>query len=386
MFQTNFLQDGQSYLVADYDPFSLTVWILKFQNRKPHIEHCVRSFFAPEERMFHPRTFERNFTQSCHELEKKSWTLPKEVCVFLDHGASIATSTGYTFPRDDTDSPITLEEINTYAVKLRDQSDYQAQKIWTEESGYAESERKLISIFLSYFALDKKYHIFPLGKKASHVTMRCLFFYWEQTLLEGISRSIRSAGYNLLTCVPLPLIFLNNLCNQKTFLENHLHIHLWYDTTTVVLHLWKHVQEIQIIPFWWQLLDEALTPFFSPLERESLLVGEEFHTIENKPEVIHYRDFLSASLRVLFERFWLQWSFTEYSISSAGPAQIIDSIVKTGGLSPWIQKHASYERFGIDPTRHWLQYCHTLDPLFSLHPNPLLALVRSVFIPPHADN
>jgi hypothetical protein len=70
-----------------------------------------------------------------------------------------------------------------------------------------------------------------------------------------------------------------------------------------------------------------LTPFFSPLERESLLVGDEFHTIEQRPEVIHYRDFLAASLRVLFERFWLQWSFAEYSVSSVGPAPIIDSIV-----------------------------------------------------------
>jgi hypothetical protein len=59
--------------------------------------------------------------------------------------------------------------------------------------------------------------------------------------------------------------------------------------------------------------------------------------------------------------------------------------VKAGELSPWIQKNSSHERFGIDPTRHWLQYCDTLDPLFSLHPHPLLALVRSVFIPPHAE-
>jgi len=385
MFQTNFLQDGQSYLVADYDPLSLTIGVLTFKNRKPHIEHCVRSFFGPDERTFHPRVFERNFLQSCQELEKKSWKLPTDVCVFLDSGKSIATSTGYTFSREEEDAPITLEEINEYATNLREQSSHQAQKIWTEESGYSDKERKLISIFLSYFALDKKYHVFPLGKKASHITMRCLFFYGEQTLLDGISRSIRSAGYNLLTCVPLPLLFLNHICNQKTFLKNHLHIHLWYDATTVVLHLGKHIQEIQIIPFGWQLLDDALSLHFSPLERESFLMGSEYHIIAQRPEVIQYTSFLSASLRVLFERFWLQWSFTDYSVSSVWPAQIIHTIVKAGELSPWIQKNSSHERFGIDPTRHWLQYCDTLDPLFSLHPHPLLALVRSVFIPPHAE-
>ena len=58
-----------------------------------------------------------------------------------------------------------------------------------------------------------------------------------------------------------------------------------------------------MIPFGWQLLDDALSPYFSPLERESLLIGEKFHTVEQRPEVIHYREFLSASLRVLFERF-----------------------------------------------------------------------------------
>ena len=36
-----------------------------------------------------------------------------------------------------------------------------------------------MSIFLSHLALDKKHYTFPLGKNASHVTMRCLFFYGD---------------------------------------------------------------------------------------------------------------------------------------------------------------------------------------------------------------
>lgn len=70
-----------------------------------------------------------------------------------------------------------------------------------------------------------------------------------------------------------------------------------------MLHLGKHIQEIQIIPFGWQLLDDALSLHFSPLERESFLMGSEYHIIAQRPEVIQYTSFLSASLRVLFERF-----------------------------------------------------------------------------------
>lgn len=57
------------------------------------------------------------------------------------------------------------------------------------------------------------------------------------------------------------------------------------------------------MPFGWQLLDDALALHFSPLERESFLMGSEYHIIAQRPEVIQYTSFLSASLRVLFERF-----------------------------------------------------------------------------------
>jgi len=70
MFHTNFIQDDQSYLVADYDRFSLTVGVLKFKKRIPHLEHCVKSFFPQGKREFHPRIFEQHFTQCCHQLEK----------------------------------------------------------------------------------------------------------------------------------------------------------------------------------------------------------------------------------------------------------------------------------------------------------------------------
>ncbi len=386
MFHTNFLQDDQSYLVADYDHFSLTVGVLKFHKRIPHLEHCVKSFFPPEKREFHPRLFEQHFTQCCDQLRDHVGELPEEVCIFVDQGESLVTSTWYTFTRPHTEEPVHLEELDVYARQLLSQSENQAKRLWHEDFGYAESDRKLLSIFLSHLALDKRHHVFPLGKNASHVTMRCLFFYGSSTLLNGIARSIRATGHTLLACVPLPCVFLNHLCNKNTFLENHLHIHLGYDSTTVILHLGKHVQEIQTLPFGWKTIDEELASYFSPLERESLLMGNDFAPFHWIPEWLYYQEFLASSLRVLFERFDLQWSFTEYSLSSQWPGVIIHDLVKQWVLSPWIQKNATMRRIGADPNEHWLHYWNTLDPLFTLHPHPLLALVRSVFFAPHESH
>lgn len=200
--------------------------------------------------------------------------------MFVDHGESLVTSTGYTFSRKNTDEPVHLEELDAYAVQLLSQSENQAKRLWYEDFGYDESDRKLLSIFLSHLALDKRHHIYPLGKNASHITMRCLFFYGSKSLLDGIARSIRVSGHTLLACVPLPCVFLNHLCNKDTFLENHLHIHLGYDSTTVILHLGKHVQEIQTLPFGWQSIDEKMMKYFSPLERESLLTGNDYTVFE----------------------------------------------------------------------------------------------------------
>ncbi|MBP6921125.1 hypothetical protein KBB89_01075 [Candidatus Gracilibacteria bacterium] len=386
MFRTNFLQDDQSYLVADYDHFSLTVGVLKFVKRVPHLEYCVRSFFPPDKREFSPKIFEQYFTQCCSQLRDKLGTIPEEVCVFLDNGESITTSTGYTFTRGNSSDPVHLEELDMYAGKLLLQSNNQAKRLWEEDYGYRSTDKKLISIFLSHLALDKKHYTYPLGKNASHVTMRCLFFYGSQALLDGISRSILSSGHKLLTCVPLPCVFLNHLCNKETFLDNHLHIHLGYDSTTAILHLGKHVQEIQTIPFGWEFIDQKMESYFSPLERESLLMGTDFSRLADIPEWSHYKSFLTANLMVLFERFDLQWSFTEYSVSSQGPAGVIQEIASEGLLSPWIQRNANFHRIGADKNEHWLHYWNTLDPLFTLHPHPLLALVRSVFLSSHESN
>lgn len=249
MFQTNFLQDDQSYLVADYDRFSLTVGILTFHKRVPKLEHCVRSFFPADRREFHPRLFEQHFSQCCEQLEKIIGKLPEEVCVFLDQSQSVVTSTGYTFTRENLDEPVHLEELDGYARQLLAQSENQSRRIWQEKNGYNPNDRKLISIFLSHLALDKRHHTYPLGKMASHVTLRCLFFYGNRGLVDGISRSISACGFSLLTCVPLSCVFLNHLCNRDSFLDNHLHIHLGYDSTTVILHLGKHIQEIRTLPF-----------------------------------------------------------------------------------------------------------------------------------------
>jgi hypothetical protein len=118
-----------------------------------------------------------------------------------------------------------MEEIQFYTDELFSQSELQAKRLWNSECGYFDDDRKLYSVFLSHFALDKRHHAHPMGKIASHVSMRCLFFYGSNMLLSAMKKSIRDSGYELLTCVPLPFVFLNTICNGKTFLENHLHIH-----------------------------------------------------------------------------------------------------------------------------------------------------------------
>jgi hypothetical protein len=64
------------------------------------------------------------------------------------------------------------------------------------------------------------------------------------------------------------------------------------------------------------VIDEKLMNHFSPLERESLLTKNNFSTLAQIPEWSEYQAFLSASLRVLFERFSLQWTFNHYTFSS----------------------------------------------------------------------
>lgn len=162
MFHTNFIQDNQSYLVADYDLSSLTVGVLVFEKRKPKLIDSVRTFFAPHERGFHPHLFERNFKQALSQLAERVAEMPTEVCVFLDHSDMVATSASYTFPRDDTDSPVDIQEINEYASELLKQADHQAKKIWIDDMGYFEHDRRLLSLFLTHLALDKKHHLFPL--------------------------------------------------------------------------------------------------------------------------------------------------------------------------------------------------------------------------------
>jgi hypothetical protein len=385
MFHTNFLQDNQSYLVADYDLSSLTVGVLVFEKRKPKLIHSIRTFFAPDERGFHPHLFERNFKQAYNQLAEKVSEMPKEVCMFLDHGDTLATSVSYTFPRSHTADPVDVSEINTYASELLKQADHQAKKIWTDDMGYFEHDRKLLSLFLTHLALDKKHHLFPIGKIASHITLGCLFFYGNKFLIDGIRRSIELCGCTLLTCVPLPVVFLNHLCTQKTFQENHLHLHIGYDTTSALLHIGKKVHEIQSIPFGWRVLDEYLTPYLSPLERESILMRDDDAELKKYEEYNQYSQLLEASLQVLFERFGLHWSFSHMSLSSQGPLHLVHDLVRESKLSPWIQKNATFSRLQVDPVNHWLHYCDTLDPLFSVHPHPLLALVRSVFIPTHED-
>ncbi len=55
------------------------------------------------------------------------------MCIFLDHGESVVTSTGYTFARVDSDMPVDIEEINGYAMQLLSQSEQQSRRLWHED-------------------------------------------------------------------------------------------------------------------------------------------------------------------------------------------------------------------------------------------------------------
>lgn len=83
-----------------------------------------------------------------------------------------------------------------------------------------------------------------------------------------------------------------------------------------MLHIGKQVHEVQSIPFGWKVLDEYLALHLSPLERESLLMKDDYKTLETYEEYGVYIRMLQASLQVLFERFGLQWNFSRVSFSS----------------------------------------------------------------------
>lgn len=134
------------------------------------------------------------------------------------------------------------------------------------------------------------------------------------------------------------------------------------------------------------MLYEKLTPYFSPLERESHLMNDDYAELSELPESMQYQDFLEASLRVLFEKFDLQWSFSDVSVSGQGPISFLSVLIKKGLLGPWIQKNATVKKIGVHPDDHWLHYWNTLDPLFTVHSHPLLSLVRSVFLSTHESH
>lgn len=53
---------------------------------------------------------------------------------------------------------------------------------------------------------------------------------------------------------------------------------------------------------------------------------------------------MTASLRILFERFGLQWTFNDYTFSGQGASDIIPLIIRTGELSPWVQKNSTHKK------------------------------------------
>jgi hypothetical protein len=317
MFHITPLVNQTRYLIVDYDHFSLTVGLLTLEKHTPIIQGSVRRFFTTDERVFHPDIFEKYFLQACELLGKQCGDLPKEVALFIDHPETIITSNGYTFTRENSQSPLTVQDIYGYTQTLFRQSQNQAERLWTDEHGYTASDRRLFSAFLSQCALDKQHQSSPLGKSAAQVSLRCLFLYGSHTFQQGLKKALYGAGFELLTIIPMPCVFLNTLSNSHTFFENHLHIHLGYDTTSVVLHLGKRITEVQMIPLGWRELDTFLESEFSPLERESLLLTDRVQAIQGTQIYARYKKIVSKTLLILFERFGLQWSFSDVSLSSS---------------------------------------------------------------------
>ncbi len=214
---------------------------------------------------------ERAIHEACSELDE----MPEDIIIGFSPSISIHDSTTSQYIRSESESPITMDEIDMMIEKIEAASLVRAREKARREHGLVHDDIRLISSTLTSILIDGKRIANPIGFRWSQLRITVLNVFAlasEYNILRSIVSSLKK---DIISLVPMPLLFPKMVEISERAGEDAIYVDIGYMHTTIVLEKRWEIGSFETFSLGTKMLLDMLSrayPKSSYTEIENLLV------------------------------------------------------------------------------------------------------------------
>lgn len=239
-------------------------------------------------------TLERAYIQ----VTQKEEPTPDDLIVSFSSSGFICDSVTTQYLREDTESVMTMQEIDTMIKKIESESFARARKKCRQQFGIAHDDIRLVSSTITSIIVDEKSIANPIGFAGKHICLTVLNVFVPASEFNIIRSVVSSLNKQVISLIPVPLIFPKIIETSEYASESACIIDIGHTHITILLTEKNRVLSFETFPFGTEMLVDLVAqkyPDISLIQIENILCGDT-RDISIEPEV---QVFLSYVLDVI---------------------------------------------------------------------------------------
>lgn len=216
------------------------------------------------------QSIEQAILQASHGLDE----VPNDVILAFSPEICIFDSITTQYIRADRSSTLTMQEIDSMIQKIEQSSLERAKEKSKTQYGVIHDDIRLVASTLTAIYIDGKRVTNPIGFTGTQIRIQVLNVFVPSSEFNILRSIVANLGKNMISLVPMPLIFPKVTENTEYASDNNIYIDVGYMHTTVVFEAKNEILSFETFPFGTKNLIDMFSfhyPEASLLEIEHML-------------------------------------------------------------------------------------------------------------------
>ncbi len=234
------------------------------QNRKNFLDGTITNL------QWVAQSIEQAILQASHGLDE----VPNDVILAFSPEICIFDSITTQYIRADRSSTLTMQEIDSMIQKIEQSSLERAKEKSKTQYGVIHDDIRLVASTLTAIYIDGKRVTNPIGFTGTQIRIQVLNVFVPSSEFNILRSIVANLGKNMISLVPMPLIFPKVTENTEYASDNNIYIDVGYMHTTVVFEAKNEILSFETFPFGTKNLIDMFSfhyPEASLLEIEHML-------------------------------------------------------------------------------------------------------------------
>jgi hypothetical protein len=231
--------------------------------------------------------------------------IPDDIIMSFPSQSFISDLLTTQYSRDDQDSALTMQEIDTMIKRIEKSSYERARTKSRKKFGVISDDLKLISSTIISIQIDGKNVSSPIWFSGRSIRLTILNVFVPSGEFNIMRSVVSQLGKKIISLIPEPLILPKLIEETDAITQNTCIIDIGYTHTTVTVLQKNEVIWFETFAYWTAMLMECIAlynPQYSLLQIENLICNpNEFHSGDNQEYLHEFLEYIQDAIFGYFQ-------------------------------------------------------------------------------------